>query len=240
MKIDSEKCILCYECFKYCPVNAFREVDGTAEIDQDLCVECSVCLNVAVCPVDAIFMPEESKKYPRSVRAAFSNPAVWFPEFQQGGRGTEEMKTNDVTGKFRRGEYGMTLEFGRPATGTRLSEIEKILKVLFTLDVHLEEGNPVYLLIDDFKTGKLKPEVANERVLSAIVEFKFREEKLEEVIKAIRPVIDEVDTLVSWGLASRFAEDGTLPVLSELKESGFSPRPNAKINMGLGRPMVEE
>ncbi|MBW2148018.1 MAG: ferredoxin family protein [Deltaproteobacteria bacterium] len=241
MRIDPEKCISCLECVDLCPMNCIMEGDQVVRIDEDECVECGVCLKAGVCPVDAIYMPEESKKYPRSIRAMFSDPDVQYPGLNQGGRGTEEMKTNDVTGRYRRGEYGMALEFGRPGTGTRIAEIEKVAKVVCPMDVHIEEANPVYhLLLADTKTGKMKPEVLQEKVLSAILEIKIKEEQLEEIINKLTPVLEQVDTVVSWGLVTRFAEDGTLPVRSRLKYLGIPVRPNAKINMGLGRPIVEE
>ena len=240
MKIDPEKCISCLECVDYCPVNAIGEGDESIVIDQEECVECSVCFRAEVCPVDAIYMPPESKQYPRLIRAEFSDPGVQFPTLKQGGRGTEEMKTNDVTGRYRRGEYGMALEFGRPGIGTRLSEIEKVLKVLLTMEVELEKQNPVFLLLEDEKTGTMKPEARQEKVLSAILEFKMKEDQLEEAVKRLLPVLAQVDTVVSWGLATRIAEDGTLPVRSKLAAMGLPTRPNAKINLGLGRPIVEE
>jgi NAD-dependent dihydropyrimidine dehydrogenase PreA subunit len=239
MKIDPEKCISCLECVDYCPVNAIGEGDESTVIDQEECVECGVCLSVGVCPVDAIYMPPESKQYPRLIRAEFSDPGVQFPTLKQGGRGTEEMKTNDVTGRYRRGEYGMALEFGRPGVGTKITEIEKVLKVLLTMDVELEKNNPVFLLLEDEKTGKMKPEAREEKVLSAILEFKIKEERLEETVKKLVPVLAEVDTVVSWGLATRIAEDGTLPVRSKLSALGISTRTNAKINLGLGRPLLD-
>ena len=184
-------------------------------------------------------MPEESKKYPRSIRAELSDPGVQIPKLKQGGRGTEEMKTNDVTGRYCRGEFGMTLEFGRPGTGTRISEIEKITKVLCAMGIQIEEANPVFYFLADKKTGQMKPEVLNEKVLSAIVEFKIKEDKLPEVINTLTPALETVNTVVSWGLISRVAEDGTIPVLSRLNDLKFAARPNAKINMGLGRPIIE-
>ncbi len=240
MKIDSQKCVLCLECFDLCPMSCIAEGDEAAHIDQDECVECSVCLKSGVCPVDAFFVPEESKIYPRFIRAEFSDPAVQHPRLNQGGRGTEEMKTNDVTGRYRRGEYGIALEFGRPGVGTRLVEIEKAAQVLCAMGIPLEDDNAVYYLFDDPLTGKMKPEVRQEKVLSAILEFKINEGQLEEVIKTLLPVLEEADTVVSWGLAARFAEDGILPVRSELQKMGIPVRPNAKINMGLGRPIIEE
>ena len=239
MKIDPEKCICCLSCIDFCPMDCILEGDEEVTIDQDECVECGVCLRANVCPVEAIYMPEESHEYPRSLRAAFSDPGVKFPEVNQGGRGTEEMKTNDVTGKFRQGQYGMTLEFGRPGVGTRIAEIEKVTKALCPVGVNLEKANPVYSLLEDKETGKMKPEVLQEKVLSAILEFKIQESQLKEVVNMLIPLLEQINTVVSWGLVTRFAEDGTLPARSKLKDLGILVRPNAKINMGLGRPIVE-
>ncbi len=239
MRIDPEKCMGCMECADFCPVECILERDGRGVIDEGECVECGVCLRAGVCPNDALFMPEESLRYPRLVRAQFSDPGVPHPATNQAGRGTEEMKTNDVTGRFRRGEFGMALEFGRPGIGTRLTEIERVLQALMTMQVELEENNPVFGLVADMKTGALKPEVRNEKVLSAILEFKIRQDQLEETVRRLTPVLAEVDTVVSWGLATRFAEDGSLPVLSRLDALGLPARPNGKVNMGMGRPIVE-
>jgi NAD-dependent dihydropyrimidine dehydrogenase PreA subunit len=239
MKIDPDACIACLECIDFCPMNCIAEKADTVAIDQDECVECGVCLRAGVCPTDAIQMPAESMQYPRLVRAQFSDPGVQHPSTNQGGRGTEEMKTNDVTGRIRRGEYGMALEFGRPGTGARMTDLEAVLKVLVTIDVELEKDNAVFTLLEEPLTGRVKPEFRNEKVLSAILEFKIREDQLEQVVGRLRPLLAEVDTVVSWGLVSRFAEDGTLPVRSKLQALGVSARPNAKINMGLGRPLTE-
>ncbi len=220
-------------------MNCIAMTDDTVAIDQDECVECGVCLRAGVCPMDAIHMPVESMQHPRAIRAQFSDPGVQHPSTNQGGRGTEEMKTNDVTGRIRRGEYGMALEFGRPGTGARMTDLEKVLKVLVTMDVELEKDNAVFALLEEPLTGGVKPEFRNEKVLSAILEFKIPEDQLEHVVGRLLPVLAEVDTVVSWGLVSRFAEDGTLPVRSRLQALGIPARPNAKINMGLGRPIAE-
>ena len=58
------------------------------------------------------------------------------------GQGTEEMKTNDVTGRVKRGEIGIGLEFGHPGVATRLSDLEKMTAALSGVGVHVEPENP--------------------------------------------------------------------------------------------------
>lgn len=245
MRIDPEKCTACAQCPDYCPVTCIFEGDGIYIIDENECVECGVCLRDSGCPTVAIYMPEESNRYPRSIRAAFSDPAVQYPEelfpnLKQGGRGTEEMKTNDVTGNFPRGEFGITLEFGRPGMGTRLKEVEKVTTFLTSLGVRFEDSNALYFLFEDKERGTLKKELAQEKVLSIIVEFTIPEAQLERVITDLSEVLKTVNTVVSWGLVTRFDEDGSLPVTGRLEKLGLTVRPNAKVNMGLGRPFIED
>ena len=56
---------------------------------------------------------------PRSIRAAFSDPTVVHAGTGVGGRGTEEIKTNGVTGRLQEGEVGIVVEIGRPGTANR-------------------------------------------------------------------------------------------------------------------------
>lgn len=245
MRIDPEKCTACAQCPDYCPVTCIFEGDGIYIIDENECVECGVCLRDSGCPTVAIYMPEESNRYPRSIRAAFSDPGVQYPEelfpdLRQGGRGTEEMKTNDVTGNFPHGEFGMALEFGRPGVGTRLKEVEKVTTLLTSLGVRFEDSNALYFLLEDPEKGTLKEELAKEKVLSIIVEFTIPEAMLERVVAELSEALKTVDTVVSWGLVTRFEEDGSLPVTGCLEKLGFKVRPNAKVNMGMGRPLIED
>jgi hypothetical protein len=211
-----------------------------ARIDEEECVECGVCLRVDVCPKKAIYMPKESFEYPRAIRMQFSDPGVQHPNLKAWGRGTEEAKTNDVTGKFGRGEYGLLLEFGRPGTGTRLTEIEKVAKIVREMNISILEDNPLYGLLEEDMSGKVKPEYVNEKILSGILEIRIdRPEDLEKILGRILPILKDLDTVVSVGLVSRFDDDATLPVIDRLKKIGLSVRPNAKINVGLGRPIVD-
>jgi hypothetical protein len=184
-------------------------------------------------------MPDESYEYPRAIRMQFSDPGVQHPNFKSWGRGTEEAKTNDVTGKFGRGEYGILLEFGRPGTGTRLSEIEKVTKVIRGMNFVILEDNPLYGLLEEDMSGRFKPEFVNEKILSGILEFRFEEHELEDALGKLLPLIKDLDTVVSVGLVTRFQDDATIPVIDKLRKMGLSVRPNAKINVGLGSPLVD-
>lgn len=238
MKIDAETCSGCGVCIDYCPVNCIHEADGACEIDQDECVECGVCRNVEVCPTDSFFMPKESLEYPRAIRMQFSDPSCEHPGLKAWGRGTEEAKTNDVTGKFGRDDYGLLFEFGRPGTGTRFTEIQKITEIVCRLGVEILIDNPVNALLADKSTGAIRPEFLNEKILSAILEIKIRRNRLQEVLDAVLPRLAELDTVVSVGLVTRFEDDGSLPVIAELESRGIPVRPNAKINVSLGLPLI--
>jgi len=123
MQISHEKCLGCGKCVPFCPVSAIRHDHHNQEtmIDFDECVECGVCLRIGICPADAIKKTELT--WPRSVRSIYSDPLNIHKETGLAGRGTEESKTNDVTGRFRRGEFGIAIEVGRPGIGTSLIEL---------------------------------------------------------------------------------------------------------------------
>jgi hypothetical protein len=215
-------------------VGAIKPNDEIVFISQDECVECGVCLRSGVCKVDAIYQPNLS--WPRILRAQFSDPVVVHPTGVS-GRGTEEMKTNDVTGRFREGEVGFAFEFGRPGIGTTFADVEKATMAL-AWHVEFEPNNPVTLLIDP-KTGKLKDDaVRGERVLSAIVECKASQERAVEVIRIMQGVAKEVDTVFSVDAINKCV-DGEIPVKRILDKAGINVRINGKTCMGLGRPMAK-
>ena len=235
MRIDEETCIACELCVPYCPMGAIR-MDDVAVIDQDECVDCGVCLRAGVCPVDCIIF--EPAPWPRSLRAVFSDPTTEHKETGIAGRGTEEMKTNEVTGRFKRGWVGMGLEFGRPGTGTRFRDVEKATQALAKLGVEFEPKNPVTFLIEDVKTGKIKEEVLDEKVLSAIIECIFPIEKLEDILTAVKEVSKEVDTVFSVECINRAEPDGSFPLEKVLADLGIPHYINGKQNVGLGRPFA--
>jgi len=240
MRIEEGKCVGCGLCISYCPVGAIQLNEDKknnrkkkANIDEDQCVECGVCLRAQVCKSQAIYLPE--LKWPRVVRRAFSDPMVEHKETGVPGRGTEEMKTNEVTGRFKRGSWGMAVEVGRPGVGARLWELELIAMALAEKGVVFEPRNPVTFLFADVKTGKLKPELKNEKVLSAIIEFEVKPEQLREVLKILKDISDQVETVFSVDLISFPEEEEKGPALKIAREMGFPVYPNGKVNLGLGR-----
>lgn len=238
MRINEEKCIGCGRCTSYCMLGCITRDGKKVIMNEDECVDCGVCLRADVCATDAIYMPKENFEYPRAIRMQFSDPGVQHPALKAWGRGTEEAKTNDVTGKFGHGEYGLLLEFGRPCTGTRFTEVEKVTTAMRKLNIPILEDNPLYGLLEEDGSGHFKKEYVNEKVLSAILELRIKEKDLEYIITTILKLLQDVNTVVSVGLVTRFGENSTLPVVDKLAAMNIPVRPNAKINVGLGRPLI--
>lgn len=205
-------------------------------IDENECVECSVCLRSGCCPTEALYQPELI--WPRTVRKNFSDPLKIHPETRIPGRGTEEMKTNEVTGRYKNGMYGMAFELGRPGVGARFHDVERVAKALATLGVEFEENNPVTKLMLDRKKGVINPEVLDEKVLSAIVEFMVPCEKLPEILAVLERVAKEIDTVFSGDIITRIRADGSVPYLKTLKEMNRFLSINGKSNVGLGKPLA--
>ena len=243
MLIDREDCSGCGKCVPYCPMGAIilhkkdkaKGIKAYAEVDLEECVECSVCLRADVCPTDAI--REEKLEWPRVLRKAFSDPLYVHEDTDIPGRGTEEMKTNDVTGRFLDGYIGVGLEMGRPNTGTRMSEAEKVIKRLVAMDIELEPHNPLTQLIVDKDTGGLRKDVLKEKVLSAIIEFTIPIERAQEVFSAVKEIAEEIDTVFSLDLICKVAPNGGIPIIAEIEKAGLVRSLNGKVNVGLGCPL---
>ena len=264
MKIDANKCVACGNCTYVCPMGAIY-IDPAihrATVDQNECVECYACFNGMsqehlnptlvrtirkvfqffrlrfdpepdVCPT-AAFAPQELV-WPRVVRRAFSDPRVPHESTGVQGRGTEEVKTNDVSGRVQTGEVGFTIEFGRPGVGVWFHQIQKMTTALAEAGVAFEKKNPVTSLMSDVATGTIRPDILNEKILSAIVEIKVTIDRTEEIVNLVRRVEREIDTVVALGVGVRCdasgEEEQVAPILERL---GYSLE-RAKTNVGLGR-----
>jgi hypothetical protein len=193
---------------------------------------------VDVCPTGALTPPD--LKWPRSIRAQFSDPTTTHQGTGLRGRGTEEIKTNDVTGRLRRGEAGLVVEVGRPGTGAFFRDIEKVAVALTKLKPHFESKNPITQLMVSPETGKLRDDILNEKALSAIIEMKIKLERIPEFLQALEQIQREIDTVASVGMASKCHPDGTIPHEEWVKKAGYTLSPNGKTNIGLGRPLFKE
>jgi ferredoxin len=268
MDIDKTKCVGCGNCHVVCTMNAiYLDEDGKSVVNQDECVECSSCyrtlrdegyrpwfvrgvrrvlslLHLAflaqpdVCPTGALTPPE--LEWPRSLRAAFSDPVVFHPGTGVSGRGTEEIKTNDVTGRLREGDAGVVVELGRPGIGARFRDVEKVAMALASLHPTFEPNNPVTQLMEDRTTGKMMEEILDEKVLSAIIELTTTLERVPEFLHVLEKVQEQVDTVFSVGVGSRCRSDGSVSHEECVEEAGFTLSPNGKTNLGLGRPLFKE
>jgi NAD-dependent dihydropyrimidine dehydrogenase PreA subunit len=244
MQIDQEKCTGCEACHPRCTAGAIHSTkkDGGEDlisvIDQDECVECGVCHRADICPTDAIYPVE--LKWPRSVRGVFSDPLTVHKDTGIAGRGTEEMKTNDVTGRIRRGHAGVAIELGRPGVGTRFRDVDIMAQAVAKAGAVFEPKNPVTFLMVDKSKGKIREDILNEKVLSAIIECDVEIDKLENLLLVIKSAATQLDTVFSLDLISRVGENGEIPTLPIAKKAGFTPRPNTKNNVGFGRPLAKE
>ena len=234
MRILDDVCVGCESCVEFCPVNAISIIDDKVCVNEEECVECGVCLRANVCPVDAIFEPELG--WPRVLRSQFSDPVVEHPLTAVRGRGTAEMKTNDVTGRYKLGYAGIGIEVGRPGVGTRLSEVEKIYKELVGLGIQFESDNPVRGLLNAENQGEFRPDVLNEKVLSAIIEFIVPTNRLEAVLARIREVSGRINTVISVCLIDKVSDDGRMFNHEVARNAGYALSINAKVNVGLGKP----
>lgn len=220
-------------------MGAIRADDGgCVAIDRARCVECGTCARSGICPQGA-FRPEPLS-WPRSLRALFSDPLTVHQETRVPGRGTEEMKTNDVTGRLSPGMFGVSVEVGRPSLSASFRDIETLTRACASLGVRFEADNPVTALMTDPSRGTLRPDILEERVLSALIEFKVEEGRLPALLFGLAEAADALETVFSLSLSGLLLPDtdGSLP--EAIRRLGVAARPNGKVNVGLGRPRRPE
>ncbi|MEA4911974.1 MAG: 4Fe-4S dicluster domain-containing protein [Oscillospiraceae bacterium] len=235
MDIIQEKCVGCGHCAIFCPMHAIT-VNAVAHIDPEKCVECFNCVRSG-CPADAIKPSKLS--WPQSLAESLSNPTGVDEKSGVSGRGTAEMKTNEVTGRIGHGKVGLCMELGRPGTGTTFADVEKICMTLARHGVIFEPLNPVTYVMKDTTTGEMKEEVRNVRVLSAIVEGLTDADKLEEVLRDCYEASKQIDTVFSVGVSSLVRQDGTTYFDDAIEALGLEMYESGKTNVGLGYPRFD-
>jgi hypothetical protein len=223
-------------------VNAISIQEEKAFIDPNICTECYVCIRNEVCPSEAIEKsPMES--FIQQFQHVISDPTETTASTGVPGRGTEEMKTNDVTGRFKRGEVGICIDMGRPGIGCYLDDVEKVAMAVAGAGGELAgaEHTPLAQLMEDVKTGKLREDVPrNVHFLSIIIEGKCPMRTLPAVLQALKKVEKEINTVFSLGLACRVDEKGYSPALDVVRKLGLPQPIRGKVNVGLGKPLVTD
>jgi NAD-dependent dihydropyrimidine dehydrogenase PreA subunit len=239
MRIDDKICTGCEQCILFCPIGAIsgKKNHDFCTVDQHLCVECEACLRSRVCVSGAL--KQVKLDWPRLVRSLLSNPLLIHKKTLVPGRGSEGMKTNDVTGRYCPGKVGVSIELGRPGISADFKEINRITTMCALHGAHFEPLNPLTKLMVNPVTGEIIPEIMEERVLSVLVEFEIEQEKLLSLLKELKKISMNIKTVFSLGLTQLFGHEGKIPVLELLSSRKFSWYPNGKINLGLGRPLFE-
>jgi Fe-S-cluster-containing hydrogenase component 2 len=240
-QINQEKCIGCKICMTYCTVDAIHHNGKKCYVDLDECVECYICLRQKVCPKGAI-EPAPLDTFYKEFKHLMSDPVENHPVTGVTGRGTEEVKTNDVSGRVRRGQVGICIDMGRPGMGVYLRDAEKVAMALCSAGVELAcaDQSPLMGLMPDISTGKLKEDCLDTRMLSVIVEGHCREDQLKDVMAALQKVEKEIDTVFSLGLILRVDENGENTTLRCLNELSIPQPYRGKVNVGLGRPLITD
>ncbi len=239
--VDKDLCIGCGTCVPYCTVKAISLSDGFAQVDARRCTDCYVCLRNRVCPVEALSkgpLPTFYDQY----RHVLSDPTETTADTGVPGRGTEEAKTNDVTGRVRRGEIGFAIDMGRPGIGVLMSDVEKVARAVTAAGLRLEPPSvsPLGKVLADLNTGEMQPGASDLHVLSVIIEGKCPEAQAGAMLRALQKVAGEIQSVFSLGLIMRPDGEGKFTGLGILDELGI-PRPyRGKVNIGLGRPLAEE
>lgn len=241
---------------------------GIAYINQEACVECGACKRyvtpedanptlvrftrkmisffklrydqpIDICPTSAIYQPE--LEWPRVIRQVFSDPIAKHVGTDVKGRGTEEIKTNEVTGRLKPGECGILIEFGRPNIGAYFSEVEMVSMALAKINnIRFEDKNPITQLMKDRNTGELRKDILGEKVMSCILEVLMPTEVVPDVLNEVEKVAKELDTVLTLNINAKADDNGEAPYKDVIKQTNFTLSSNGKQNLGLGRILEEE
>jgi ferredoxin len=230
--VQEDECVECYNCYRGLSterlnptlVRAIRKVLAWFRVRFD--PEPDVCPTAAIEPQDL--------EWPRILRRAFSDPLVPHETTGIHGRGTEEVKTNDVTNRVREGDAGFTIELGRPTVGVRFRDIDKVTRVVAKTGAAFEASNPVTHLMTDPRTGEIRSDILDEKVLSAIVEIKTTLDRVPEILRVVTEAAKAVDTIISIGVAERCDAEGGSSLGKILDAEGYAYW-RGKTNLGLGR-----
>jgi len=145
----------------------------------------------------------------------------------------------DWRGRSVTGQVTPVLVLTGPATG------RAIITISGSGDITMDgEGFPDTSIPDvtlnGNPTGDIRPDILNEKVMSAIIEIKVEVERTEEIINIIWEVEKRIPTQVVIGVGVRCDAEGEENVVSPiLAKLGYNPQ-RAKTNIGLGRKVIRD
>ncbi|TCL03256.1 4Fe-4S binding protein [Sodalis ligni] len=233
--IDQSLCTGCKTCLLFCPDDAIDYLDGKCKVDPKQCTLCGCCENS--CPFGAIH-PTTDLTDLQIFQQTFGDPRGSSVTGGNAGRGGREIKTLDVKPTLKPDYFSICLDMGRPGVGLYLRDAEKIITALMAAGMEFAEGDfPLATIIPDRTTGKFRPDCLDVHMHSLLTEGDFHKSKLPDILKALKEVSTEIDTVLCPGLI--LPVDGNIEneeVLSCFDDLGI-PRPvRSKINVGLGKP----
>jgi len=205
--------------------------ESRAGVDRRLCVECGVCIDSAICPVDAF---EESRDDAARFKRPFGRLLAKHLESRGVGRESPyDVKTNDVTGRLPQRNVVMRLELNRPGGGLKYRDVLDMESAMQRQgwDAQIDSRS---LNITDFRVaGKA---MADQRILTCHFELELDPEDVPNVVRDAARFVGEHRLWVSINVAGM--AETVERTLDFLKTSGLEAEPVAKVNLGLGRRSI--
>jgi NifU-like protein involved in Fe-S cluster formation len=96
------------------------------------------------------------------------------------------------------------------------------------------------VLAYELESDALKAAIATSSMVTELVKGKTIEEARNEMeFEALKKSASEIDTVFSVGLIDRVSKEGTMENNEKIKHLGYRPSINAKVNIGVGRPLAK-
>jgi hypothetical protein len=115
----------------------------------------------------------------------------------------------------------VVVEVGRPGVRTTLADVEKVCTALATAGVSFDPGSGVTGLMVDVGTGKLQPDILDERVMHAMIHYTCPNDHLPAGLRALREVSGRVNTVLSIGFSNLLDAEGIGPAIAICDAAGL-------------------
>ncbi len=225
----TDECVSCGDCIAYCPQSAIHLLEEGANIDRDSCVECGVCKDSDVCPTDAIQESNDDLAWAKKLFGRLVDPVPGTAT--KGRAGGFDVKKNDVLNRIPDDKMVIRLEFMRPYGGITIQTAEDLRSKLAEEGFEAIPTKRHDLFMSNL--SRLPKNIMEQRMLSTSFEYVVEFQKTRQLLDITKVFGAERGIWISTNVAC------TAHSLSRVKhlltESGFSPMPRAKVNLGLGR-----